>query len=192
MILIGATAIACPLYMWIERETDGAVSWSGLHERVLSLFHSSDGQGGILEKIAYPCILFFALLTPFAATWTIALLPIQLSARRESLRRLASRPGAAAAFSAGNTCILVIAFFFINFIFLGPYKHNSHTTSVSFELEFLMSPIIIGSSVLASWMMQLIGKRWRANSGWVDRLGRALGVFWLIAGAASTGLLILQ
>jgi hypothetical protein len=189
IILVAATAIACPLTTWIAQETNGGFSWGVLCERVLSLFDSSNGQGRTLEWIVGLCSFFFLLLTPFAATWTIALVSIQLSGRREPLRRLASRPGAAAALPAGCICIILIIFISIKLFLIGLYISHSN-----FFLEFILlnSPMLVGASVFGSWMMLLIGKRWNADSSWDDRLGRALGAYWLIAGAASTALQTLQ
>jgi hypothetical protein len=54
-------------------------------------------------------------------------------------------------------------------------------------------PTLIGLAVSVSWMTMLVGRRWRAEPSWVDRLGRSLGVFWIMGGLAVTvlGLLML-
>jgi hypothetical protein len=45
-------------------------------------------------------------------------------------------------------------------------------------------------AVLTSWMTLIVGRRWRAEPTWVDRLGRAVGVFWIVAGAVVPGLFL--
>jgi len=40
-------------------------------------------------------------------------------------------------------------------------------------------PSEIGCAVAAVWAVQVIGGRFRAEPSWIDRLGRALGVFWI-------------
>jgi hypothetical protein len=47
-------------------------------------------------------------------------------------------------------------------------------------------PVFVGLAVLASWMTLVLGRRWRPDPGWVDRLGRAVGVFWVVTGFTCT------
>lgn len=35
------------------------------------------------------------------------------------------------------------------------------------------------SAVLTAWLMLYISGRWRSNPGWLDRMGRFLGWFWI-------------
>jgi hypothetical protein len=37
---------------------------------------------------------------------------------------------------------------------------------------------------VASWIALRIGHRWDAEPDWVDRLGRAMGAFWIVTGFA--------
>ncbi len=43
-------------------------------------------------------------------------------------------------------------------------------------------PIVCGLAVLVSWVTLLARRRWRADPSWVDRFGRALGVYWIVGG----------
>ncbi len=38
----------------------------------------------------------------------------------------------------------------------------------------------LGLAVAASWLSLLFGRFWRAERGWIDRLGRLLGLLWLL------------
>jgi len=189
MILVAATAIACPVGLWIAQQFSAEIFWSGLYKDFLSLFDSSDGDGMILEEAVALGGFFFLLFAPFAAAWTIALALIQLAGRREPLRSLANRPGAAAIFPAGITCAFVSVILVLKYHINDFYNPHS---PFSLELMFLLLPMLVGASVSGSWMMLLIGRRWNAEPSWIDRLGRALGVFWVIAGVALTSLLLVM
>ena len=41
-----------------------------------------------------------------------------------------------------------------------------------------------GFALLVSWMTLLIGRRWRPERQWIDRLGRAMGYIWILAALA--------
>ncbi len=41
----------------------------------------------------------------------------------------------------------------------------------------------IGPSVIAAWLFLAGGGRWRSEAGWIDRAGRLLGLFWILATA---------
>ena len=49
-------------------------------------------------------------------------------------------------------------------------------------LWLILPFVFFGPAVLVSWTTLLLGRRWRAESSWVDRLGRAVGVFWIVEG----------
>ena len=45
--------------------------------------------------------------------------------------------------------------------------------------------IVIGLAVLASWVTQMSGRRWRPEPSWIDRAGRVMGAAWIVAGSIS-------
>ena len=44
----------------------------------------------------------------------------------------------------------------------------------------IKSEFAIGVSILTAWALLAIGRRWVAERGWVDRLGRLAGTGWII------------
>ena len=38
----------------------------------------------------------------------------------------------------------------------------------------------LGGYAVAAWLTLAIGRRWRPEPSWVNRWGRAIGVFWLL------------
>jgi hypothetical protein len=45
-----------------------------------------------------------------------------------------------------------------------------------------ITPIAPAAAVAAVWMLLLFDDRWRFEPSWIDRLGRCLGLYWLLAG----------
>jgi hypothetical protein len=41
-----------------------------------------------------------------------------------------------------------------------------------------------GLAILISWMTLFAGRRWRAEPSWIDRIGRAMGFYWVVAALA--------
>jgi hypothetical protein len=38
----------------------------------------------------------------------------------------------------------------------------------------------LARAVVVAWVILLLSGRWRSEPSWIDRLGRALGVFWIV------------
>ena len=51
-------------------------------------------------------------------------------------------------------------------------------------LRVVATKDMIGSAVAVSWLILWLGGGWRAEPSWIDRLGRLLGVFWIVFGVA--------
>jgi hypothetical protein len=169
MILIAATGIACGLMLGMERVTQGQISWSTVPALAA-------GGAGHLEawKLVVSTVFVVVLLAlPFAAMWTLAIIPLRFTGPRPRFRRLARQPGINAAFSA---CLaLVIAGLEVGITFW--------LDGNDFTYFFLLAiPTYPALAVLIAWMTLLIGRRWRAEPSWVDRLGRALGIYWIAEG----------
>lgn len=48
-----------------------------------------------------------------------------------------------------------------------------------FEVHCQAVADFVGFAVVTNWLVLALGGRWRAERSWVDRLGRALGVYWI-------------
>ena len=128
-------------------------------------------------------IVSFAVVIPPAAAWTAAVVILRLRSPRPRGRRLARQPGMVAACSAMGAMAVVVA---LNAMFAGLYRlvRGASIASGNGVLGWclvysLILPSILGFVVAASWATLAVGRRWRAEPGWIDRLGRALGVFWI-------------
>jgi len=106
------------------------------------------------------------------------LIPIRLLGPRPRFRRLARQPGIIAALAAALALTLAgIPFGLLFWLDESPYE-------IFLLLAVATYP---GLAVLVAWMTLLVGRRWRAEPSWVDRLGRTLGVFWILAAFLITG-----
>jgi hypothetical protein len=47
-----------------------------------------------------------------------------------------------------------------------------------------VTPIPPAAAVAAVWVLLLFDDRWRFERSWIDRVGRCLGLYWLLAGMA--------
>ncbi len=177
MILVAATAVACGLMLGMERLTEGQISVWAFPE----LFTTKVASLSIEEKVQLGLGVTFlatSLALPFAAMWTLAIIPIRFAGPRPRFRRLVRQPGINAALAA--VLALILAGVLLGLvIWLG--------ASVYAIFALLAVPTYPALAVVVAWVTLLVGRRWRAEPSWVDRLGRALGVFWIVAGFFITG-----
>jgi hypothetical protein len=116
---------------------------------------------------------------PVAAAWTLGVLALSLS-RRPSARRLARRPGAMA-------CVAAV----LAMIIAGPANlaawHPNLTPAALFTARL---PVYLwfalrfergecGLAVAAAWTAMVLAGRWSPQPEAIDRLGRAMGFFWI-------------
>jgi hypothetical protein len=145
------------------------------------------------------------ILEPMALTLTLAVGLLRLREPRPRLRRVFRQPGMAA-------CMAVLSFIFINiFMFISyhiimdidPKFYNSgHYLNLYDDggwillLSFtgwaggwILLLSFTGWAVSAAWIVLRLAGAWRAEPGWIDRTGRALGIYWILNSlVASPGL----
>jgi len=191
MILTAATAVACGFIQWTNLATD--FSWLILAGELLKPFQAASLHGSSakawIDVLVRANIIPALLAMPFVAMWTLALIPIRLLGPRPRFHRLAHQPGMMA------TCAFAVALAFVGLPIVVPapflgWEAVRWLGSLSNGFV-LFAPSYFGIAVLVSWTTLLLGRRWRAELSWVDRLGRAVGVFWIVEGLIITGFLAL-
>jgi hypothetical protein len=124
-----------------------------------------------------------------ALTWSLAILALNLTRYLATRRELACRPG----FSAVVAIVIERASETIYYAIvegIGPSGNLSmwllerfwHLLSLN-----VMNVVRSGSSagvVTAVWLVTATANCWRPEKSWIDRTGRVLGVFWLLAAFA--------
>jgi hypothetical protein len=178
MILVAATAIGFGAIGWLARLS--GVSVLDARDEVSETL-PQQGRQITAEAIATFCAMGAGLVTPLIAAWALALIPIRLISPRPRWRRLASQPGTMAVCS--SVVVLAALGLLITCALLVPGGGYDASVVAAFaEGTLVLSPVFFGLTVAATWMSLLLGRRWRAERSWVDRAGRALGCFWIVAG----------
>lgn len=151
MILIGFTAIGFAL---------ARVSRLG----VVTLWDT--GVEGYLRVLTGSVALF-------ATMPTLAIIPLRLRRPRPSRARLMCQPGMVAACAAA----VALAVGIVSWSLIPSHLRLSIQNPVA---DFWLGQgEQVGFSVAASWLGLVLIRRWRAEPSWIDRLGRAIGGFWL-------------
>ncbi len=125
--------------------------------------------GAIILRESQPAVAFF----------TFAALFLRILEPRPRLRRLVRQPGFAAC------CVVAMAI-----CIGGPLRCVTASSSLwrnSFEAQFQAYIVMAllprssepGMAVAAGWLLLILGKQWRPERTWLDRLGRLLGAYWL-------------
>jgi hypothetical protein len=115
-------------------------------------------------------------LSGCAVAWSVALILLGPVRYRTRPARLFRRPGTVAVVAAGVMALLT------GLLFLVAYAlERSLAPAPQAPFYFTMlAPGQIGAGVLCSWLMLALSGRWRPEPSWIDRLGRALGVYWIL------------
>jgi hypothetical protein len=183
MILVAATALACGIMVAVDGMTEGEISWRAVLELHLSNANQPplviDYRMDMLELWGETAFTLDLLSLPFFTLWTLALLPIRLRAPRPRFRHLACQPGTVAAFAVGVSLLLIalqLLTIYCPHVFGFDHRFDEDLLRVGVIYGVLNYP---GLSVLVSWLVLLIGRRWCSEPSWVDRVGRAMGVYWI-------------
>lgn len=117
---------------------------------------------------------------PPLITFTLAILFLRLRSPRPSLRRLCSQPGAVAC-ACVATVLTIHALLMLLGIGLARVPGFSHPGLPEWPRLWTIDPAILdaGLAVLGAWLVLRANRRFQADSSWLDRTGRALGVLWI-------------
>jgi hypothetical protein len=114
---------------------------------------------------------------PYLWAWTPALVVIRLHPPRRQVRRLARQPGMAACLTATLSMAFVVARTLI--LSVGVPAAQNRGYSASWWLLQAYAPEV-AMTVGGAWFILAIGGWWHPEPSWVDRLGTALAVGWIV------------
>lgn len=185
MILVAATAMGLGVVEWVSCASDGELSWPAALEDWRSIEQSAaDGSGINLEAVANWGFILALLTLPLAVSWTAALTFIRLLGPRPSLSRVARQPG----FAATGAATLALLFAGLQGIGVAlTFGWQAALELIIVQGSFLLVMTSPGPAVAAAWLMLAVTRRWKAERSWIDRLGRAVGVCWLVAAFVGAG-----
>ncbi len=114
----------------------------------------------------------------------IAVLVCRLLPPRPRFRRFMREPGFVALLAATLVLLAWLPPFAFNLV--KKFRQGVNPSAAGLALEFITQNIAngIACAVMASWVALYFSGRWRANRDWTDRLGRLLGVFWIVPAIA--------
>jgi hypothetical protein len=178
MIVIAVSAVSIPLFL-----------------RLRTLYYAHgflvrpSVAGWTLQLVLLNTLSLVANLGAHAVVMaTIAVLTMRLRYPRPPFRRLACQPGFVAC------CAVALTLALSDLEYLGrvsiqgvdnPFQRGFSSELFNVVLDgFGYSFTRNGYAVSATWLMLALGSRWRPESSWIDRIGRAIGVFWIVMIAA--------
>lgn len=182
MILVAATAVGCAgtNVLFANPDPNAIFAWRTFSELKDSLFESRDTEMKWMTAVIL-CGEILAACAPIVAAWGVALIALRWIGPRPRWRRLAREPGIMAC-CASTTPLIVLGGHGIIYALGHRYQLLIDYMVDPIGMGLMIWPMTLGMSVLAAWMTLLLGGRWRAEPTWIDRLGRAIGVFWVVVG----------
>jgi len=121
-------------------------------------------------------------LIPLALTLSFALSLLGMRKPRPNIRRVYRRPGMAACTAALVYAVLSVTGY-VGFLYftnaLGNVKFDSNNV-ITLWIRIGMQPMfLLGGAVASVWIVLWLSGVWRAERSWIDRAGRALGIYWI-------------
>jgi hypothetical protein len=135
-------------------------------------------DGWSLESAFFLYCELADFLVCLIAGWTLACLLTHLLDPRPAWRRLRQRPGFVA-------CVVPMFVLVVDVgltatcVRLSIFKPTS-TTFDAFFLHYLWGVFLAGWGVLWSWGTMAFCGVWLAEPAWIDRLGRLIGMAWIV------------
>jgi hypothetical protein len=121
-------------------------------------------------------------LIPLAFSLNMALWLLGMIKLRPNRRRFYRKPGMAA-------CTVALVYAVLSSSGYAVFLHFSHasdraifddTNSRMLWIRIGMQPMfLVGGAVASVWIVMWLGGTWRAEPSWIDRAGRALGIYWI-------------
>jgi hypothetical protein len=173
-ILVGVAAVGFGVFRLILPILGWPLSWS--------FIVATPPQGWTLRLRLERALMAQVPTLPVAAAWTLVL-PVLQRRRTRSWRRAVRRPGLAACMAAAIGWAWASAC--AGLMFLGDRGSSAapRLTAnfwVGYYLDLMFEPM--GLAVAVAWIFQALGGRWRPVPDWSDRIGRALGIYWIAVG----------
>jgi hypothetical protein len=124
---------------------------------------------------------WLSTLAPVVALWSLSFILLRLRQPRPRRRRLFDQPGFVASVATAAGLVFMGWLLFPALLGNQPgalwngqaYVLDAWGTTVVFSI------MGCGGAVASSWMILAIGGRWRPEPGWIDRIGRGLGAYWI-------------
>jgi hypothetical protein len=159
----------------------------------------------VARKIHHAVAVGVSWTIPFALTLSPVVLAARFLPPRPSRDRIASQPGVVACTAALIAVIVRSsqeAFSYtLEYLTLAtspvtlsspPFRRISGPARISageafhnvvLEIFPFFTAPVVGAAVIVAWLVLVANGRWRPGPDWIDRVGRILGVYWILVPA---------
>jgi hypothetical protein len=142
----------------------------GHANRLRYLFTGSGDPTGLSRCHEWAYGPVSCLVVPLMA----AVIVMRLRRPRPRRGRLVDQPGLVA-------CVAVIASLIPGLIWIATICHRpGFQRAGGFQQVWYIAIRWADSAVLGSWLALAMSRRWRPEQSWIDRTGRALGLYWIL------------
>lgn len=131
---------------------------------------------------------YLAAVMGVLVTWTPTVLALRLRRPRPRFRRLSRQPGFAAGLA--GTSIVALGILAVGLLALVRVARRGMAVRAGMRLRppdpswwlgvVLHFGAVVGPAVIGAWLLLTLSGRRRPSGGWLDLLGRGLGVAWII------------
>lgn len=172
MVLVAAVAV-------------GSLLWRAYlpgHARMMQFRSRLGTDGAFGRAMSWLSAPGSCLVVPLMA----ATLLLRLRRPRPRWRRIVRQPGFAACAAAMASLAPGLAWW------LSIRHRPGFQRPGSFDQTWLSLLHWTGPAVVSGWAALASGRRWRAEPDWVDRLGRVLGLYWVLLYAQGVGQVLVE
>ena len=180
-LLVGSAAIGMGMFQYAYRGL--FQGWIWILERGLP-----DNTNWTAVDVVVTCSDLTVFLIPMVAPWTVLLIVLRMRSPRSSWRRTWRQPGMAACLAAlfgwcWSVLGLVLA---LDVAYVAQTRRS--ITLVEWAQKYLSEEVFkyVGLAVAATWIVLFFSGRWRRSADWIDRMGRVVGVLWIVIGVVWT------
>jgi len=165
MALVAATALGLALDRW----------------RTTELVLSSDGATGVsIGASHWLHVLNNGHPSCFVVTLALVLIPLRWMRPHSSERRLIRQPGAVACLAIIGTIAVNIAILLLGGA-INAWTHRPDSPRTVYSNWYYWDQAVrwVPKGVIGAWAALALGGRWSPEKSWIDRLGTALGLYWI-------------
>jgi hypothetical protein len=141
-------------------------------------FLLSPGRGWTFISIWALGALVSGVLAPLAVSLSLALWVLRLRQPRPNWRRVFRQPGMVAC----TATVTETAVFLLKAVLSEYYVYRSKGFTPPLQGFWIARLPWNGEVVAIAWLVLWLSGSWRPEASWIDRAGRALGVYWIISG----------
>jgi hypothetical protein len=171
MILMAALAVAL---MWDRGRIIDPARWISDLRMV--------PNPGLIRRLGVVVINVLEFIPPLLAVLSVAVLGLRLRRPRPPLFVLAREPGTIACAVASLVMVPAsLAILVWHYQAMGSLRAAWNRAATDLQPEYLGGlTVLIGLAVAVTWFVMNAKRRWLPVAGWLDRLGRLVGVGWVL------------